>query len=73
MQTKTLWLSNSGRMSCESHLGYEATSELSANPKTVCIDTSFDTWRRMNKRAVNELSHVLAELGTTELCEGCRK
>lgn len=67
-----LWESNGGRVCCPDHLGFEASAQLSANPRARGLVTSLAVWRRFSPEDVADWAEFMFENGETVLCEGCR-
>ena len=65
-----LWVSNSGRVACDQHLGAEGTAALRANPQARRLVTALDYWARLTDADVND-PEWLAEFGQPMSCETC--
>jgi len=71
MQTITsFWSDLNGRIACEDHIGFEASSKLSTNKSRKTIKTSMTTWSKMTTKETTEFSELVGLDHT--ICESCR-
>jgi hypothetical protein len=71
MQTITsFWSDLNGRIACEDHIGFEASSKLSTNKSRKTIKTSITTWSKMTTKEATEFSELVGLDHT--ICESCR-
>jgi hypothetical protein len=68
--TTSFWSDLNGRIACEDHIGFEASSKLSTNKSRKSIKTSMTIWSKMTIKEVREFSELVGLDHT--ICESCR-
>ena len=67
---KSFWSDLNGRIACQDHIGFEASTKLSANKSRKTITTSSTEWVKMTQREATEFSELVGLDHT--ICESCR-
>jgi hypothetical protein len=68
--TTSFWSDLNGRIACEDHIGFEASSKLSTNKSRKSIKTSMTVWSKMTKKEATEFSDLVGH--DHSICESCR-
>ena len=66
----SFWSDLNGRIACQDHIGFEASTKLSANKSRRTITTSSTEWVKMTQREATEFSELVGLDHT--ICESCR-
>jgi hypothetical protein len=70
MATTSFWSDLNGRIACQNHIGFEASTKLSTNKSRKTITTSSTQWVKMTQREATEFSELVGLDHT--ICESCR-
>lgn len=70
MNTTSFWSDLNGRIACQDHIGFEASTKLSTNKSRKTITTSSTQWVKMTQREATEFSELVGLDHT--ICESCR-
>jgi hypothetical protein len=70
MATTSFWSDLNGRIACQEHIGFEASTKLSTNKSRKTITTSSTQWVKMTQREATEFSELVGLDHT--ICESCR-
>jgi hypothetical protein len=70
MATTSFWSDLNGRIACQDHIGFEASTKLSTNKSRKTITTSSTQWVKMTQREATEFSELVGLDHT--ICESCR-
>jgi hypothetical protein len=70
MTTTSFWSDLGGRIACQNHIGFEASTKLSTNKSRKTITTSSTQWVKMTQREATEFSELVGLDHT--ICESCR-
>jgi hypothetical protein len=70
MATTSFWSDLNGRIACQDHIGFEASTKLSTNKSRKTITTSSTQWVKMTQREATEFSELVGIDHT--ICESCR-
>jgi hypothetical protein len=70
MATTSFWSDLNGRIACQGHIGFEASTKLSTNKSRKTITTSSTQWVKMTQREATEFSELVGLDHT--ICESCR-
>jgi hypothetical protein len=68
--TETFWSDLGGRIECQKHIGFEASSRLQSRPSSKSITTSMTKWFKMTEQEATEFSELVGLDHT--ICESCR-
>ena len=66
----SFWSDLNGRIACQDHIGFEASTKLSTNKSRRTITTSSTEWVKMTQREATEFSELVGLDHT--ICESCR-
>jgi hypothetical protein len=70
MNTTSFWSDLNGRIACQNHIGFEASTKLSTNKSRKTITTSSTQWVKMTQKEATEFSELVGLDHT--ICESCR-
>ena len=70
MTITSFWSDLNGRIACQDHIGFEASTKLSTNKSRKTITTSSTQWVKMTQREATEFSELVGLDHT--ICESCR-
>jgi hypothetical protein len=70
MNTTSFWSDLNGRIACQNHIGFEASTKLSTNKSRKTITTSSTQWVKMTDQEATEFSELVGLDHT--ICESCR-
>jgi hypothetical protein len=70
MATTSFWSDLNGRIACQDHIGFEASTKLSTNKSRKTITTSSTQWVKMTQKEATEFSELVGLDHT--ICESCR-
>jgi hypothetical protein len=70
MATTSFWSDLNGRIACQNHIGFEASTKLSTNKSRKTITTSSTQWVKMTQKEATEFSELVGLDHT--ICESCR-
>jgi len=68
--TTSFWSDLNGRIACEDHIGFEASTKLSTNKSRKSIKTSMTIWSKMTAKEKTEFSDFIGH--NQSICESCR-